>query len=85
MERSFHSLEDCRRHLEEFSVPTDNNILGRWNGRLPERWQRVVEENVETVVQSRCWGKMKNVPVIATPGTNRRILLAKIKVLEVKM
>ena len=48
--------------------------------KLPERWQRVVEENVETVVQSRCWGKMKNVPVIATPGTNRTILLAKIKV-----
>ena len=45
--------------------------------RLPERWQRVVEENVETVVQSRCWGEMKNVPVIATPGTNRRIPFGK--------
>ena len=48
--------------------------------RLPERWQRVVEENVETVVQSRCWGKMKNVPVVVTPGKNRRIPSAKIKV-----
>ena len=48
--------------------------------KLPEKWQRAVEDNVETVVHSRCWGKMKNVPVIATPGTNRRILLAKIKV-----
>ena len=40
--------------------------------KLPERWQREVEENGETVVQSRCWGKMKNVPVIVTPGKNQR-------------
>ena len=53
--------------------------------KLPERWQRVVEENVETVVQSRCWGKMKNVPVIATPGKNQRNPSAKIKVLVVQM
>ena len=48
--------------------------------KLPEILQREVEENVETVVQSRSWGKMKNVPVIATPGKNRRIPSAKIKV-----
>ena len=53
--------------------------------KLPERWQRVVEENVETVVQSRCWGKMKNVPVVATPGKNQKNPSAKIKVLVVKM
>ena len=53
--------------------------------KLPESWQRVVEENVETVVQSRCWGKMKNVPVIATPGKNQRNPSAKIKVLVGQM
>ena len=53
--------------------------------KLPERWQGVVEENGETVVQSRCWGEMKNVPVIATPGKNQRNHSAKIKVLVVQM
>ena len=48
--------------------------------KLPERWQRAVEQNGETVVQSRCWEKMKNVPVIATPGKNQRNLSPKIKV-----
>ena len=47
---------------------------------LPERWERAVVENGETVVESRCWEKMKNVPVIATPGKNQKKPLAKIKV-----
>ena len=45
--------------------------------KLPERLQREVEENGETVVQSLCWGTMKNVPVIATPGKNPRNLFSK--------
>ena len=55
MEKGFHSLEDCRRHLEEFSVPTDNNIWEDGMVKLPERLQREVEENGETVVQLCCW------------------------------
>jgi hypothetical protein len=31
LERNFHSLEDCRSHLEELSAPKDNKVRGPWN------------------------------------------------------
>ena len=43
MERNFHSLEDCIRHLEEFSAPKENNVVGRRNGEITRMCQRLVE------------------------------------------
>ena len=34
LERNLYSLEDCRRHLEEFSAAKDNNVGGPWNGEI---------------------------------------------------
>ena len=51
MERSFHSLEDCRRHLEELSAAKGNSAVEGWNGKLPERYQRPVERTGDDVVQ----------------------------------
>ena len=45
--------------------------------KLPIRWQRAAEQNSDDFVQSRCLGKMKSVPVIASQGKKQRILSAK--------
>ena len=29
--KNFHSLEDCKRHLEQFFAQKDKKVLGRWN------------------------------------------------------
>ena len=34
VERNVHSLEDCRRHWEEFCSPKENNVVGGWNGEI---------------------------------------------------
>ena len=49
--REICSLEDCRRHLEELSAAEGISAVGRWNGKLPERYQRPVERNGDDVVQ----------------------------------
>ena len=51
MERNFCSLEDGRRHLEELSAAKGISAVGRWTGKLPERYQRPVERNGDDVVQ----------------------------------
>ena len=34
LERNFPSLEDCRRHLEEFPGLKVDNVVGRRNGEV---------------------------------------------------
>ena len=47
--KNFNSLEDCKRHLEQFFAQKDKF----WEDKimkLPEKWQNVVEQN-EYLVQ----------------------------------
>ena len=51
MEKNFHFLEDYKRHLEQFFAQKDKKF---WEGgimKLPEKWQKVVKQKVEYVVQ----------------------------------
>ena len=46
--KNFNSLEDCKRHLEQFFAQNDKF----WDGgimKLPEKWQTVVEQRGEYV------------------------------------
>ena len=47
----FNSLEDCKRHLEQFLAQKDNKFWEDGIMKLPEKWQKVVEQNDEYVVQ----------------------------------
>ena len=79
IERNFHSLEDCFRHLEEFSALKENNVVGRRNGEIARMWQRVAGGNGEDIVQLCRWGTRKSVPVmvIASHGKKPRKLSAR--------
>ena len=49
--KNFNSLEDGKRCLEQFFAQKDKKL---WEGgimKLPEKWQKVVEQNGEYVVQ----------------------------------
>ena len=45
----FNSLEDCKRHLEEFFAQKHKKFLEELL-KLPEKWQKVVEQNSDYVV-----------------------------------
>ena len=47
--KNFNSLEDCKRHLEQFF--TQKKVFEDGIMKLPEKWQKVVEQNSEYVVQ----------------------------------
>ena len=49
--KNSNSLEDCRRHLEQFSVQKNKKIWEDGIMKLPGKWQKVVEQNSEYVVQ----------------------------------
>ena len=49
--KNFHSLEDCKRHLEEFFAQKDKKFWEDGIMKLPEKWQKVVEQKGEYVVQ----------------------------------
>ena len=49
--KNFNSLEDCKRHLEEFFAQKDKKFWEDGIMKLPEKWQKVVEENGEYVFQ----------------------------------
>ena len=51
MEKIFNSLEDCKRHLEQFFAQKDKKFWEDGIMKLPEKWQKVVEQNSEYVVQ----------------------------------
>ena len=49
--KNFNSLEDCKRHLEQFFAKKDKKFWVDGTVKLPEKWQKVVEQNGEYVVQ----------------------------------
>ena len=49
--RNFNSLEDCKRHLEQFFAQKDKKFWEDGIMKLPEKWQKVVEHKGEYVVQ----------------------------------
>ena len=48
---NFSSLEDCKRHLEQFFAQKDKKFWEDRIMKLPEKWQKVVEQKGEYVVQ----------------------------------
>ena len=48
--KNFNSLEDCKRHLEQFFAQNDKKFLEDGIRNLPEKWQKVVEQKGEYVV-----------------------------------
>ena len=49
--KNFSSLEDCKRHLEQFFARKDKKFWEDGIMKLPEKWQKVVEQNGEYIVQ----------------------------------
>ena len=49
--KNFNSLEDCKRHLEQFCAQKDKKFWEDGTMKLPERWQKVVEQNGECDAQ----------------------------------
>ena len=47
--KSFSSLEDCKRHLDQFFTQKDKKFWEDGIMKLPEKWQKVVEQNGEYV------------------------------------
>ena len=48
--KNFNSLEDCKRHLGQFFAQQDKIIKKDGIMKLPEKWQKVVEQNGEYIV-----------------------------------
>ena len=63
-EQYFGSLEDCKRHLEQFFSQKDKKFWEDGITKLPEKWQKAVEQNGEYIVQFLV--KVKNVSFIFT-------------------
>ena len=49
--KNFKSLEDCKRHLEQFFAQNDKKFWEDGIMKLPEKWQKVVEQKGEYIVQ----------------------------------
>ena len=49
--KNFSPLEDCKRHLEQFFAQKDKKFWEDGIMELPEKWQKVVEQKGEYVVQ----------------------------------
>ena len=49
--KNFSSLEDYKRHLEQFFAQKDKKFWEDGIMKLPEKWQKVVEQKDEYVVQ----------------------------------
>ena len=49
--KNFSSLEDCKRHLEQFFAQKDKKFWEDGIMKLPEKWQQVVGQKGEYVVQ----------------------------------
>ena len=48
--KNFNSLEDYKRHLEQFFAQKDKKFWENGIMKLPEKWQKVVEQKGEYVV-----------------------------------
>ena len=51
VEKWFNSLEDCKRHLEQFFSQKDKKFWKNRIMKLPQKWQKVVDQNGEYIVQ----------------------------------
>ena len=49
--KTFNSLEDCKRHQEQFFAQKDKKFWEDGIMKLPEKWQKVVEKKGEYIVQ----------------------------------
>ena len=49
--KNFNSLEDCKKHLEQFLAQKDKKFWEDGIMKLPEKWQKVVEQEGGYVVQ----------------------------------
>ena len=49
--KNFNSLEDCKRHLVQVFAQEDKKFWEDGIMKLPEKWQKVVEQKGEYVVQ----------------------------------
>ena len=49
--KNFNSLKDCKRHLEQFFAQKEKKLCEDRIMKLPEKWQMVVEQNGEYLVQ----------------------------------
>ena len=49
--KNFNSLEDCKRHLEQFFAQKDKKFWEDGIMRLPEKWQKAAEQKGEYIVQ----------------------------------
>ena len=49
--KNFHSLEDCKRYLEQFFAQKNKKFWIDGIMKLPEKWKKVVEQKCEYVVQ----------------------------------
>ena len=49
--KNFNSLEDCKRHLEQFFAQKNKKYWEDGILKLPEKWQKVVEQNGKYIVQ----------------------------------
>ena len=45
--KKFSSLKDCKRRLEQFFAQKDKKFWEHGVMKLPEKWQKVVEQNDE--------------------------------------
>ena len=52
---------DCKRHLEQFFAQKDKKFWEHRIMKLPEKWQKVVEQNGKYAVQIKFLIKTKNV------------------------
>ena len=49
IEKNFNSLEDCKRHLEQFFAQNDKKFWEDGIMQSPEKWQKVVEQKGDYV------------------------------------
>ena len=49
--KNFSSLEDCKRYLEQFFAQKNKKFWEDGIMKLPEKWQKVVEQNGEYIIQ----------------------------------
>ena len=49
--KNFNSLEDCKRYLEQFFAQKDKRFWEDGIMKLPDKWQKVVEQKGEHVAQ----------------------------------
>ena len=48
--KNFNSLEDCKSHLEQFFAQKDKKFWENGIMKLPEKWQKVMEQKGEYVI-----------------------------------